>query len=191
MAFVVHDLKNPVSTMDLHAHVLLREPEMSENAHESAAHIRTAARQLTRMILNLLDVSKADEGRLSPKRSEIDLRALVIDILAELEVNVQARNVALESTLESPSASARRSAKKREAMFVRERTEPRIRVLPRPAEPHTSVGRFFGRPPPVTRSSPEIPEGVFSRDFARAERVGRGRFRTAAFAGRELTRSHG
>lgn len=101
MAFVVHDLKNPVSTMDMHAQVLLREPGMPEAAHESAVHIQTAARQLTRMILNLLDVSKADEGRLSPERSNIDLRALVIDILAELEVNAHARKVALESTLEA------------------------------------------------------------------------------------------
>ena len=30
------------------------------------------ARQLTRMILNLLDLSKADEGQLVPQRSEVD-----------------------------------------------------------------------------------------------------------------------
>jgi signal transduction histidine kinase len=30
MSFVVHDLKNPVNSMDLHAQVLLRDPEISD-----------------------------------------------------------------------------------------------------------------------------------------------------------------
>src|SRR4029077_1186125 len=61
-AFVVHDLKNPVSSMDLNAQLLLRERGLSENAVASATQIRTEARHLNRMILNLLDVSKGDEA---------------------------------------------------------------------------------------------------------------------------------
>jgi two-component system, sensor histidine kinase and response regulator len=64
MAFIVHDLKNPVNSMDLHAQVLRRDRELSPGAQESVRHIRAGARQLGRMILNLLDVSKADEGQL-------------------------------------------------------------------------------------------------------------------------------
>jgi signal transduction histidine kinase len=100
MAFVVHDLKNPVNSMDLHAQFLLRDRTLHEGARESASHIRTEARQLTRMILNLLDLSKADEGKLVPKRVNVDLRALVADVLGELEVNAQGRKVKLESSLD-------------------------------------------------------------------------------------------
>ena len=39
-AFVVHDLKNPVNSMDLHAQVLLRDPELPASARESVQHIR-------------------------------------------------------------------------------------------------------------------------------------------------------
>jgi len=35
IAFVVHDLKNPVSSMDLHAQVLLRDKQLSPSARES------------------------------------------------------------------------------------------------------------------------------------------------------------
>jgi len=98
-AFVVHDLKNPVSLMDLHAQRLLREEGLSPRALESATQIRTQARQLTRMIMNLLDVSKADEGQLSPKRLDIDLRVLVAEVFSELDVNAQSRSVVLASTL--------------------------------------------------------------------------------------------
>ena len=98
-AFVVHDLKNPVNSMDLHAQVLLRDRTLSEAARESAAQIRTEARQLNRMILNLLDLSKADEGKLTPKRAVVDLDALVAEVLLELEESARARRVKLSSEL--------------------------------------------------------------------------------------------
>ena len=98
-AFVVHDLKNPVNSMDLHAQVLLRDRTLSDDARESAAQIRTEARQLNRMILNLLDLSKADEGKLTPKRAVVDLDALVAEVLLELEESARARRVKLSSEL--------------------------------------------------------------------------------------------
>jgi signal transduction histidine kinase len=98
-AFVVHDLKNPVNSMDLHAQVLLRDKALSESARESATRIRIEARQLNRMILNLLDLSKADEGKLAPKLGDVDLRVLVEEIVAELEVNAKSRKVTLPASI--------------------------------------------------------------------------------------------
>lgn len=100
-AFVVHDLKNPVNAMDLHAQCLLREKGLPASARESATQIRTAARHLTRMIHNLLDISKADEGLLAPKRSDVDLRKLVDEVFSELAVNAKARSVNLRSSLDT------------------------------------------------------------------------------------------
>jgi signal transduction histidine kinase len=97
-AFVVHDLKNPVNTIDLHAQLLVRDKTLSADARESALQIRTEARHLTRMILNLLDVSKADEGQLTPKRTQIEVDALVETIVSELSVNAKSRNVELRAS---------------------------------------------------------------------------------------------
>jgi signal transduction histidine kinase len=102
-AFVVHDLKNPVNTMDLHAQLLLRERELPATVRESAMSIRTEARHLTRMILNLLDLSKADEGKLSPKCATVDVRTMVTEILAELDVNAKARKVTLDGSIDVDS----------------------------------------------------------------------------------------
>jgi signal transduction histidine kinase len=99
-AFVVHDLKNPVSSMDLHAQLLLRERGLPETAREAALQIRADARQLNRMIMNLLDLSKADEGKLLPTRADLDLRPLLDGVFAELEMNAQARDVTLVISLE-------------------------------------------------------------------------------------------
>jgi two-component system sensor histidine kinase/response regulator len=99
-AFVVHDLKNPVNSMDLHAQVLLRDGSLSPSARDSATQIRTEARQLNRMILNLLDLAKADEGQLLPKPSSVNLKPIVEEIFAELAVTTERRRVTLERALE-------------------------------------------------------------------------------------------
>lgn len=100
-AFVVHDLKGPVGSMDLHAQVLQRHAQLPADARSSVTAIRNEARQLTRMISNLLDLSKADEGQLAPKPSDCDVRALVDEVLGELSVNAEAGEVGLRSELDA------------------------------------------------------------------------------------------
>ncbi len=105
-AFVVHDLKNPVSAMDLHAQLLLRDSSLSAAATNSATRIRTEARHLTRMIVNLLDISKADEGQLRVSPSSVDLSALVREVVLDQDLFAQSRNVTISVSIESPVAQA-------------------------------------------------------------------------------------
>jgi two-component system, sensor histidine kinase and response regulator len=79
-AFVVHDLKNPVNSMDLHAQLLLRDPDLPDRARESVQAIRSEARSLLRLVLNLLDISKSEEGRLEPRPGDVDVSALLADV---------------------------------------------------------------------------------------------------------------
>lgn len=101
-AFVVHDLKNPVAAMDLHAQLLLREAGLSEHGIESVRTIRKEAQQLNRMILNLLDLAKGDEGKLVATVSTVRTEGLVSGVLAELSVTADARSVKLEAQVEVP-----------------------------------------------------------------------------------------
>jgi len=96
MAFVVHDLKNPVNAMDLHAQLLIRNADLPPEARESAVQIRAAASRLARMILNLLDLSKADEGKLTAKRKTIELGSLLEKVISEIDVAARERQVRLE-----------------------------------------------------------------------------------------------
>lgn len=104
MSFVVHDLKNPVNSMDLHAQLLLRDKGLSERAKASALQIRHEARRLVQMIMNLLDISKGDEGKLTPKRVDVDLAALVRGLVEDLSATAQARGVRLEAKVACGSA---------------------------------------------------------------------------------------
>ncbi len=106
MAFVVHDLKNPLAVVDLHAQLLLRDASLSEGARESIGQIRTETRQLNGMILDLLDISKADEGRLTPKRTQIPLKQTIQSIVADLGVQATGRNVTLRATVDETSVLA-------------------------------------------------------------------------------------
>jgi two-component system sensor histidine kinase/response regulator len=96
MAFVVHDLKNPVNAMDLHAQLLIRDKTLPAEARESAAQIRVAALRLGRMIMNLLDLSKGDEGKLTPNRRTVDLATLLGKVASELQATADERGVRLE-----------------------------------------------------------------------------------------------
>jgi two-component system sensor histidine kinase/response regulator len=105
-AFVVHDLKNPVNSLDLHAQLLLRDKELSSRSRSSVQHIRDEARSLLRLVLNLLDISKSEEGQLAPRRSAVDLETLVAEVLEGLEVRAQNARIQLVRELAEPRVNA-------------------------------------------------------------------------------------
>jgi signal transduction histidine kinase len=104
MSFVVHDLKNPVNSMDLHAQLLLRDPLLPQSGRDSAKQIRSDAQQLVRMILNLLDLSKADEGKLAPKWTDVDVERLVANVGEDVRASAEARGIRIETSIEAKRA---------------------------------------------------------------------------------------
>ena len=106
IAFIVHDLKNPVNAIDLHAQLALRNPDMPEAAKESLLHIRSESRALARMIVNILDVSRADEERLRPTMGAVDVAAMLPSIFESLQVKAASAGVTLEEALEVGSVIA-------------------------------------------------------------------------------------
>lgn len=100
MAFVVHDLKNPVGTVDLHAQLLLRNKELPEQARSTVVSIRSEIRSLMRLIMNLLDISKSEEGKLVVVSSNVDLGALTKEVIEAAEVLAKAKNIRLETALD-------------------------------------------------------------------------------------------
>ncbi len=94
-SFVVHDLKNPVSSIDLLAQLLQRDKRLPPHAREAAESIRLEVASLMRLILNLLDINKSEEGKLVPSVTSLDLRELSQNILQANEVRAKAKDVTL------------------------------------------------------------------------------------------------
>lgn len=99
-AFVVHDLKNPVSTVDLLAQVLQRDKKLPPDARETADAIRTEVAGLMRLILNLLDISKSEEGALTTAPAPLALAGLVQSVLEGIQVRARAKEIALLGEIE-------------------------------------------------------------------------------------------
>lgn len=94
-SFLVHDLKNPVASMDLHAQALLRNREIPASARASAERIREDARSLSRLILNLLDIAKGEEGQLTAHPTDVDASALAIEVCEALSIRARAQELEL------------------------------------------------------------------------------------------------
>jgi signal transduction histidine kinase len=135
-AFVVHDLKTPVGSMDLHAQVLQRNRNLPDDARSSVTAIRAEARQLARMISNLLDLSKADEGQLAPAACYHDARALVDEVLSDLHVNAAERSIQFRTILEAERIRADRDLVQR---VLANLVENALRYSPRNTEVTISV----------------------------------------------------
>jgi two-component system sensor histidine kinase/response regulator len=96
-AFVVHDLKNPVASMDLNAQLIVRDKAISPRSRNAALQVQTSARQLLRLILNLLDIGKSEQEKLALRRLPTDLAALAREVLGEMQVQAEASEVTLRT----------------------------------------------------------------------------------------------
>lgn len=93
--FVVHDLKIPVCAIDLHAQLLLREANLTERAKSSIQEIRNEAKSLLKLLLNLLDISKSNEGQLVAQHDDVDLDELTTCVVKEFNIAAKDSSIML------------------------------------------------------------------------------------------------
>jgi signal transduction histidine kinase len=108
VGFLVHDLKNPVGSIELSAQALERHPGDAARTLRAAGRIRDETRALLRMITNLLDISKADEGRLAPRIVEVDVGPLVAGVLQEASDKAAQSSVTIATEISAHSVRADR-----------------------------------------------------------------------------------
>ena len=80
---IVHDLKNPLSSILSNVEYLAASDQIPEPERESLADVLRASRSMFRMVMNLLDISRSEDGALIPRCAEFDLAALLNEISSE------------------------------------------------------------------------------------------------------------
>ena len=80
---------------------MLRNSNADDRSRDAAAKIHEETRGLTRMITNLLDIGRADEGQLAPARRMIDAHELVAAVLEELRPRAAAAELELRARVEA------------------------------------------------------------------------------------------
>lgn len=103
MAFVVHDLKNPINAIGLLTSLLVRDRTLSASSKTHAEAIRQEVRNMTRLVFNLLDISKGDEGELRPEPVEVDLVELINEVVELSKPQADDRKLRIVTELELDS----------------------------------------------------------------------------------------
>ncbi|MBX3228775.1 MAG: GAF domain-containing sensor histidine kinase [Labilithrix sp.] len=79
---VVHDLKNPIASILPNARYLARTTGLSENAKTAAQDITSSTEAMLRLVMNLLDISRAEDAALVPRCEPVVLADLLDSVRA-------------------------------------------------------------------------------------------------------------
>ena len=93
--FIVHDLKNPLTTMQLGADLLCKREETPPSMQKPLSRIVEAANLMDRMIQNILVIGRAEQIGLKLRRSTIRLDDWIPGLLTEMELRAQRLNHAI------------------------------------------------------------------------------------------------
>jgi len=115
MAMVAHDLKNPLNTIQLAVRVLLEDGRVPDDAaHQLERHalaaVQRAADRMYRLIHDLLDLARADAGRLWIRPAPTDAEELLREAVDAHCSIAAAKSITLEATADGslPSVLADR-----------------------------------------------------------------------------------
>jgi signal transduction histidine kinase len=110
MAVVAHDLKNPLNTIKLLLQRLLENVVPEDPAHrterDSLGAIVRATERMHRLIRDLLDLARADGGRLLIRPAPVEAADLVRDAVHTHVPLAAARDIALQAAMAPPIARA-------------------------------------------------------------------------------------
>ena len=95
-ALIVHDLKNPLSAILSNAQYVLSRKQLGADESESLEDILRASQSMVRLVMNLLDVSRSEDGALIPHVTEFDLSTLLSEVCKEMGRRVADKDQRLE-----------------------------------------------------------------------------------------------
>jgi two-component system CheB/CheR fusion protein len=99
LAMLSHELRNPLSAI-VNAGVLLHSDTASESARQKGLSvIERQSKQMTRLLDDLLEVSRITQGKIELRRQVIDVRAVASDALIALRERFSSRGLELSATL--------------------------------------------------------------------------------------------
>jgi signal transduction histidine kinase len=98
VAFISHDLRNPLESISAATAILQLVPQTAEN-EENIESIARASTEMQRLVQDLLDVSTIEAGRMFVHRTEVDLRQLILELHTIVSPQVKARGARIETRL--------------------------------------------------------------------------------------------
>jgi signal transduction histidine kinase len=103
LAMLSHELRNPLAPIRNSVYLLARADAGSERAHRAKEVLRRQTEHLTRLVDDLLDVTRISRGKIELRRSLVDLREVVRKTAEDFASLFETSGIALR--LELPSGS--------------------------------------------------------------------------------------
>jgi two-component system sensor histidine kinase/response regulator len=104
-ALIIHDLKNPLSSILSNVQYALGQEVLGAEERDSLRDVLRASQSMVRMVMNLLDVSRSEDGALVPHYSEFELPVLLGEVSSEMERRIEDKQQRLELAV-SPDVRA-------------------------------------------------------------------------------------
>jgi signal transduction histidine kinase len=101
-ALLVHDLKNPLTAIQGNAQFLAG--SVSGDEADAVKDILAASRSMHRMVMNLLDISRSEDGALLARPKRVDVAEIVDDVVREVRMRAATSGQLVEA---ETTASAR------------------------------------------------------------------------------------
>lgn len=95
MELVVHDLKNPLAAITSNASFIATARTLDADARDAAVSIELASDNMLRMVQNLLELSRAENGQPVVRRELVDLSAVVHQAVRLMTRRAQERQIEL------------------------------------------------------------------------------------------------
>jgi PAS domain S-box-containing protein len=100
LSVVNHEVKGPLTAAKGYAQLLLKRAELGRTGQDGVAELRAIDRQVSRacdLVDRLLDVSRAQLGRLRLHPEEVDLAALVRDVAAQVQMTTSGHELVVRA----------------------------------------------------------------------------------------------
>jgi signal transduction histidine kinase len=103
MSMAAHDLRTPLTTIFGFADMLLEDSAVEDEVkREILAVIRAQSERLHRLIADLLDIERIDQGQIILKSGECDLNIITGEVLESLRPLYESRNLVMDVDLPDP-----------------------------------------------------------------------------------------
>lgn len=94
LSTISHDMRSPIGAI-LGAAQLLARTSLDESQQRYARILKSSSETLLNLVNNVLDLTRIESGRVELERRTFDLREMVLDLLATLNVRAEEKGLAL------------------------------------------------------------------------------------------------
>ena len=122
LAIVGHDIRDPLGSIQLSAHVIQLMPDASEPVKKQAQVIGRGVKRIEHIVGDLLDLSREREGSgISVDRQPTDLRSLCQQIIDELAGLARDREITFDCEADGAARGTSRASSRRSPTWPRTR----------------------------------------------------------------------